>query len=113
MHGAGDWAGTHTGFLADLLLGSLKMERGRIVIDRVTGQTSVRAKYLCGWGLHEWRARGGGCGGRWQAGRGGALLGVAEVLRRLKSGVKRACMTPTLECYDVCRDQVPESVLAG
>jgi len=35
---------THTGFLADA---GLKIERGRIVIDRVTGQTS-NPKYFAG-----------------------------------------------------------------
>jgi len=36
--------GTHTGFLSD---GKVKLERGRVVIDRTTGQTS-NAKYFAG-----------------------------------------------------------------
>ena len=42
--GAGDWAGYAYGFLAEA---GLRLERGRIVIDRASGQTS-KAKYFAG-----------------------------------------------------------------
>ncbi len=66
---------THTEFLAAAMMRQGAAGAGTDC-DRSGDGADVEPEVFCGWGLHEWRARGGGCGGGWEA-RGDWDCGVA------------------------------------